>query len=225
MNTAIIVAAGTGSRFGSTTPKQFLTIAGKPLLIHTLEEFESTTAIDEIIVVVSGDRIDQVWKLFVDHRISKLTSVIEGGANRSESVRNGFNAVRSSTDIVVVHDGARPLVDVSEIEECVEKAEEFGAACLVGKVTDTIKEVDGDFISGTIDRTKLRRALTPQAFRYDLLKRAFTNADLNDSVTDECCLVEKLGVKIAFVEGSSRNIKITTPDDLVFAAALLKPPA
>ena len=221
MNTAIIVAAGTGSRFGSERPKQFVELLGKPVIIHTIERFEACDAIDEIVLVLSANEIDGFRQMSAKYALKKVVKLIAGGATRAESVRNGLDAGARSTDIVVVHDGARPLVSVKEIRQTIEKASETGAACLVAEVTDTIKEIDGEHISRTIDRSKLRRALTPQAFRYDLLLRAFEQADFGESITDECFLVERLGVKIAFVEGSSRNIKITTPDDLVFAEALL----
>ena len=124
-------------------------------------------------------------------------------------------------EIVAVHDGARPLVTVDEIERTIAKAKESGAACLVAPVTDTIKSVRGGEIADTLDRDKLRRALTPQAFKIDVLKKAFENADLNESVTDECYLAEKLGHPISIVEGSPRNIKITHLEDLMLAKALM----
>lgn len=222
MNTAIIVAAGTGQRFASTTPKQFITLLGKPLIIHTLDKFDACDLIDEIVLVLS----DEGRKLLEssDHAsgITKLRSIVTGGTTRAESVRNGLSSLNASEgDIVAVHDGARPLVTVSEIARTVEKAVEAGAACLVAPVTDTIKTIGGDEIVGTLERDKLRRALTPQAFRCEVLKRAFEVVDLSEAVTDECYLVEKLGYPIAIVEGSSRNIKITRSEDLVFAQAVL----
>lgn len=220
MNTAIIVAAGSGRRFGSETPKQFAALCGKPVLIHTLERFEACYAIDEIVLVLSEPGNKQFQNSNFGFEVTKLRTVVIGGATRTESVRNGLDAVDPGSEIVAVHDGARPMVTPDEISMTIEKAVSTGAACLVAEVTDTIKEIDNGYISGTIDRSRLRRALTPQAFRYELLKQAFEGVDLDDSVTDECYLVEKLGVTISFVEGSSRNIKITTPDDLVFAEAL-----
>ncbi len=217
MNTAIIVAAGIGSRFGSDKPKQFVELLGKPLIVHTLERFEACSAIDRIVLVLSPDVVEG----FGFHDIfSKLKSVVPGGDTRARSVLFGLEAAAGS-DIVAVHDGARPLVSVEEIEQVVRKAAESGAACLVGEVSDTIKHVESGEIVRTVERTKLRRALTPQAFRYDILKRAFAEADLDAGVTDECYLVEKLGVPIACVEGSARNIKITRPEDLLIAQALL----
>jgi len=223
MNTAIIVAAGSGQRFAGSQPKQFVSLLGKPLLIHTLERFDACPEIDEIVLVLSQDGIGYFEKIREQFEISNLKSVIIGGKTRAESVKNALDVIDANyDDLIVVHDGARPLVSLEEISRTVNKAAETGAACLVAEVTDTIKEIESEFISRTIDRNRLRRALTPQAFHFDILKKAFDGADLSDTITDECYLVEKLGVKIAFVEGSSRNIKITRPEDIALAEALLK---
>lgn len=216
--TAIIVAAGAGSRFKSDTPKQFLEINGKPVIVHTLERFQAAPSIDSIVLVLSEGQANA----FDAEAVSKLEKVVAGGETRAHSVLNGLNAVNADTEIVAVHDGARPLVTVEEIEATIAKAKETGAACLTAPVTDTIKSVRGGEIAATLDREKLRRALTPQAFKIEVLRSAFEGVDLNDSVTDECYLVEKLGHPIAIVEGSSRNIKITHPEDLILAEALLK---
>jgi 2-C-methyl-D-erythritol 4-phosphate cytidylyltransferase len=223
MNSAIIVAAGSGTRFGSKTPKQFLEILGKPLLIHTLECFESCSSVDEIILVISDEETANFSKIIEKYELKKLAKLVSGGNTRSESVLNGLNAVDyNNCKIVAVHDGARPLVSVNEITATIKKAEETGAACLVAGVTDTIKEVANGKIIKTIDRNTLRRALTPQCFRYEILKRAFAENEIGENATDECFLVEKLGIEIAIVEGSAQNIKITRPEDLVFAENLLK---
>ena len=214
--TAIIVAAGTGSRFKSTTPKQFLELAGKPVIAHAIDRFQSASSIDAIVVVLAADRVSGFL-----HTADKLFAVVAGGATRAESVMHGLNAV-GVADIVAVHDGARPFVTPDEIDRTVAKAAATGAACLVAPVTDTIKTVCGDEISGTLDREKLRRALTPQVFKKEILQRAFELGDLSEAVTDECYLVEKLGRPIAFVEGSPRNIKITHPEDLIHAAAVMR---
>jgi 2-C-methyl-D-erythritol 4-phosphate cytidylyltransferase len=213
--TAIIVAAGSGSRFNSDTPKQFLEINGKPVIVHTIERFQTAPSIDSIILVLAADQAAR----FDVSGFSKVSEVVEGGVTRAESVRKGLEA--ADADIVAVHDGARPLVTVDEIERTIAKAGEMGAACLVAPVTDTIKSVRGGEIADTLDRTKLRRALTPQAFKADVLRKAFEGVDLTESVTDECYLVEKLGHPIAIVEGSPRNIKITHPEDIILAEALL----
>lgn len=222
MNTAIIVAAGSGTRFGSQTPKQFLEIVGKPLIFHTLDKFEDCSSIDEIILVLSENETENFQKLAQNYQITKLKKIVAGGKTRAESVFNGLQSVGKDCQIVAVHDGARPLVSTEEISQTIDKARETGAACLVAKVTDTIKEIVDDKIIGTIDRTKLRRALTPQTFRLEILKKAFANADLTESATDECFLVEKLAFEIAIVEGSAKNIKITTREDFILAESLLK---
>ncbi len=221
MNTAIIAAAGKGTRFNPGRPKQFLEILGKPIIIYTLERFEHCAAIDEIVLVLSDAMLDEFAFISRRFEISKIKSIVVGGASRAESIKNGFDAVDPECEIVAVHDGARPLVSSDEITRTVEKAAEIGAACLVAPVTDTIKTIDGDLITGTVERTKLRRALTPQAFSYDILQRTLSESVLDDSVTDECSLVEKLGIKIALVEGNQRNIKITHTDDLKMAELFL----
>jgi 2-C-methyl-D-erythritol 4-phosphate cytidylyltransferase len=222
MNSAIIVAAGSGKRFGTKIPKQFVELAGKPLLIHTLQRFDDCDEIGEIVLVLPSNETAGFLKIIEKFPLRKLSKIVAGGKTRAESVSKGFQAVRpQNAEIVVIHDGARPLVSISEISQTVAKARETGAACLVVSVTDTIKRVANGKIIETIDRNELRRALTPQAFKYEILKRALAESELNETATDECFLVEKLGVEISIIEGSSRNIKITTTEDFVKAAALL----
>lgn len=216
--TAIIVAAGTGSRFKSEIPKQFLDLAGKPILVHTIERVASAPSVDTVIAVVPSEYVTELGGI----SIPKPLRVVTGGATRAASVFNGLNAVEDDCEIVAIHDGARPLVSVDEIERTIAKAKEMGAACLVAPVTDTIKSIRGNEIAATLDRDKLRRALTPQAFRTDVLRRAFEAVELNESVTDDCYLVEKLGHPIALVEGSVRNIKITNADDLQLAEMIYR---
>ena len=222
MNTAIIAAAGSGERFRSDTPKQFLEILGKPMIIHTLERFESCPDVAEVILVLAAGEIDSFNTIAAEYTLTKLVDVVSGGSTRAESVFNGLLAVDDRTDIISVHDGARPLVSIEEITATILKAKETGAACLVAPVTDTIKQISGDEVIGTLDRKNLRRALTPQAFRYEILKKAFAESSLSEDVTDECYLVERSGQKIAFVEGSSKNIKITYREDLILAEAILR---
>ncbi len=224
MNTAIIVAAGSGKRFGSKTPKQFLEINGKPLVIHTLERFQACPSIDQIILVLSSNHTSDFLELTAKYNISKLSKIVSGGESRAESVSKGFKAIRPiNAGIIAVHDGARPLVSIEEITACIEKAKEKGAAILVAPVTDTIKEIKNGEIVQTIDRNKLRRALTPQCFTYDILRNAFSQVkDISESATDESFLVEKLGITVSFVEGNPRNIKITTKEDFILAEKLLK---
>jgi len=224
MNTAIIAAAGTGSRMASDRPKQFLQLAGTPIIFHTLVPFEECESIQEVIVVLPAEESAAFLTLAGKRGLRKLSRVVPGGTTRADSVKRGLMAVRAaSAGIVAVHDGVRPFVTVEEIESVVKAAEIHGAAILVAPVTDTIKQVNGDTIVNTLERRDLRRALTPQCFRYELLREAYEHADVNDpSLTDESALVEKIGVPVTTIEGSSKNIKITTPQDLLIAEAFMK---
>lgn len=222
MNIAIIVAAGSGTRFSPDEPKQFSQLVGKPLITHTLEKFEVCPSVHRIALVLSEAGRQEFGRACADQKFTKLDTLASGGATRAESVRNGLAAVNAADDdVIAVHDGARPLVTPEEIAQVIESAIASGAACLVAPLTDTIKSVEHGVIHSTIDRDRLRRAMTPQAFRYEILRRAFDGAPLGEDVTDECCLVERLGIPITAVEGSPRNIKITRPEDLRFAEAIL----
>lgn len=224
MNTAIIVAAGSGKRFGTKTPKQFLEIGGKPLIIYTLERFQNCQSIDQIILVLPSNQTSAFLNIVNKYGITKLAKIVAGGETRAESVWNGLKAVRSAkAEIIAVHDGARPLVTSQEISDCILKAKETGSAILVAPVTDTIKEVVDGKIVQTVDRNRLRRALTPQCFQYKILRKAFEKMkDLSESATDESFLVEQLGIEVSVVEGSPKNIKVTTKEDLKMVESLLK---
>lgn len=222
INTGLIVAAGTGERFGGP-PKQFIELLDKPLIIHTIERFESCTAIDEIVLVVASDQLDFANRLVGRYSFAKIRAVVAGGSTRAVSVKNGLNEIdKENAWIVAVHDGARPLVFVDEITRTVEAASLHGAACLVADVTDTIKEVDKGFITGTVPRANLRRALTPQAFQYDILTMATDSVPEWEDATDECSIVEKAGIRVFCVEGSPRNIKVTKPEDLILVKMYLE---
>ena len=222
MNSAIIVAGGRGSRFNSEIPKQFIEIVGKPVIVHTLERFERCSDVDEIILVLPQEFIDEFGKTSVFSSITKLINLVPGGATRSESVRNGLDAVDAAADVVAIHDGARPLVSVDEISRTLDAARANGAACLVSAVTDTIKEVRDGVIVRTHDRTQLRRALTPQAFRVQFIREALERTGLGESITDDSMAVESLGHTVFAVEGSPRNIKITHREDLAIAEMYLR---
>ena len=224
MNTAIIAAAGTGSRMASDRPKQFLHLAGIPIIFHTLGPFEQCESIQEVIVVLPAEEAAAFLTLAGKQGLRKLSRVVPGGTTRADSVKRGLMAIRPATaGIVAVHDGVRPFVTVEEIENVVAAAESDGAAILVAPVTDTIKQVSCNSIVKTLERRELRRALTPQCFRYELLRKAYELADVNDpSLTDESALVEKIGAEVTTIEGSSKNIKITTPQDLLIAETFVK---
>lgn len=224
MNIAIIAAAGTGSRMTSRRPKQFLQLAGTPIIFHTLKPFELCDSIQEVIVVLPAEESAEFLAQAGKRGLRKLSRVVSGGATRADSVKRGLQAIRAATaDIVAVHDGVRPFVTVEEIENTIEAARRDGAAILTTPATDTIKRVEGDTVVETLARQNLRQALTPQCFRYELLRRAYEQVDVADpSLTDESVLVERLGHRVTIVEGSPRNIKITTPRDLLLAEALLQ---
>jgi len=223
MNIAIIAAAGAGTRMASDRPKQFLLLAGTPVIFHTLKVFEQCDSIDEVIVVLPAEESAGFLSLAGKFGVRKLARVVPGGVTRADSVKRGLMAIRSATaEIVAVHDGVRPFVTVEEIDATVAAAKADGAAILVAAVTDTIKQVVDEAVVKTLDRGVLRRALTPQCFRYELLREAYNHADVNDpSLTDESALVEQLGKRVSIVEGSARNIKITTAEDLTIAEAIL----
>jgi len=224
MNIAIIAAAGTGSRMAGNRPKQFLQLAGTPIIFHTLKPFELCDSVHEVIVVLPAEESAEFLAAAGKRGLRKLARVVPGGATRADSVKRGLQAIRAATaEIVAVHDGVRPFVSVEEIENTIDAARRDGAAILAAPATDTIKLIEGETIVKTLDRGKLRRALTPQCFRYELLRRAYEQADVSDpSLTDDSLLVERLGHNVTIVEGSARNIKITTPQDLLLAEALLQ---
>ncbi|HJY26966.1 MAG TPA: 2-C-methyl-D-erythritol 4-phosphate cytidylyltransferase [Pyrinomonadaceae bacterium] len=223
MNIAIIAAAGAGTRMASDRPKQFLQLAGRPVIFHTLKVFEECDSIDEVILVLPAAESAGFLSLAGKFGVRKVARVVAGGATRADSVKRGLMAIRAATaEVIAVHDGVRPFVTVDEIYSTVAAAKADGAAILVAPVTDTIKQVNERQVVKTFDRSLLRRALTPQCFRYEVLLEAYKHADVNDpSLTDESALVEQLGRPVSIVEGSARNIKITTVEDLAIAEAIL----
>ncbi len=207
----------------SKRAKQFLEIAGVPIIIHTLRRFEDCPDIQEVIVTLPSEDTVGFLQLAEKYHLRKLSRIAQGGATRAESVYNGLKSVRLTTEIVAIHDGVRPFVTSEEISRTIQKAKETGAAVLASPVTDTIKEVESETITHTHERSKLWRALTPQCFRYDILRRAFEKTDDKSlNATDDSAMVEALGVKVSVIEGNPRNIKITYPEDLVLAEALIK---
>ena len=224
MNVAIIAAAGQGTRMAGERPKQFLELAGTPIIFHTLQAFERCDSIQEIIVVIPATESAVFLSPANKHSLGKLSKVVPGGTTRAESVWCGLRAVRETTvDIVAVHDGVRPFVTPEEIALTIAAAQDVGAAILVSSPVDTVKEVRDGAVVKTLRRSGLRNALTPQCFRYSLLRRAYEEADVSDpELTDDSSLVERLGQRVAIVEGSARNIKVTRPEDLAVAEVLLK---
>jgi 2-C-methyl-D-erythritol 4-phosphate cytidylyltransferase len=224
MNVAIIAAAGQGTRLGGKLAKQFLELAGVPVIIHTLKRFEQCAAIQEVVVVLPAPDAAGFLQLAGKHGLRKVVRVVPGGATRGQSVWRGLQSVRGATaGIIAVHDGVRPFVTPDEIERTVRAAQRSGAAILTAPAIDTIKEVEDKHVVRTLERTRLRRALTPQCFRYELLCRAFEQSpELIASATDDSSLVESLGATVTIVEGDARNIKITRPEDIVLGEILLE---
>lgn len=225
MNVAIVVAGGKGIRFGGDRPKQFLVLNGSPIIIHTLRQFERCREIERIVVVLPAADTASFASLAAQFELKKVSHVVAGGATRAQSVRAGLNSI-DDAQVVAVHDGVRPLVTPDEIDEVVRAASSKGAAILVAPVGDTIKRVAHGGIQSTISRKELRRALTPQCFQIDILRRAYEDLDAIESrgeeVTDDSFLVERLGIEVGTVEGSARNIKITNAEDLAVAETLLR---
>lgn len=224
---AIIPSAGRGQRMGSKK-KNYLDLAGKPVLTHTLAAFEASAVIDTIIVVVAPEDVETCTEEIIKpFGFKKVDRVIPGGKERQDSVAEALKALKGSArpvNLVVVHDGARPLVTPRIIEETVNAALATGAAVAAVEPKDTIKEAgpDGTVIR-TIPRGTLRSVQTPQAFLASLLYQAFEKAAEDCYTgTDESSLVERLGVRVKLVEGSYENIKITTAEDLHFAQSILE---
>lgn len=227
MNVAIIPAAGSGSRLGGQIPKQFLEIAGAPILAHTISRFIECDDIAAIAVALPADRFDEFRARNRGARSIKPIFYVNGGTERSDSILNALEAVAElNPEIVAVHDAVRPFVTTAQISAVITKAKEVGAAILALPATDTIKEVEHGLIVRTIDRRRIWRAQTPQAFRYELLMQANQEARAaglpSALTTDDSLLVERLGVPVAVVEGSPNNIKITTPEDLILAENLFE---
>jgi 2-C-methyl-D-erythritol 4-phosphate cytidylyltransferase len=225
MNVAIVVAGGKGIRFGSDRPKQFLELNGTPVIIHTLRQFERCREIESVIVVLPAEDTAGFPSLQQSFDLKKVARVVAGGATRAQSVAHGL-AVIEDAGVIAVHDGVRPLVTPDEIDLVVRAAVETGAAILVATVSDTIKEVAGERVTHTLPRANLRRALTPQCFRLDILRRAYSQLPELErdglEVSDDSFLVERLGVEVVAIEGSARNIKITTAEDLKLGEAFLQ---
>jgi 2-C-methyl-D-erythritol 4-phosphate cytidylyltransferase len=213
---AIVLAAGESRRMGRD--KTLLPLAGQPLIAHTLDAFQACALVDEIVVVLAHSNAPDVLPLL--GAFPKVSRTALGGRRRQDSVRAGLHTL-APREFVVVHDGARPLLTPALIEAGIEAARETGAAAAALPVTDTLKESDGEgFVRRTLPRDTLWAVQTPQVFRHDLLLRAH-NAALED-VTDDCALVEAIGVRVKLYPGLRANLKLTTPEDIAIADALLR---
>ncbi len=221
---AIIVAAGGSVRMGIADSKQFIPLLGRPAIEYTLRAFEKCHLIKEIVVVCREQDKERIRLIADKNGFSKVSSLVEGGASRAESVRNGIKAASERAKYFAIHDGARPLITVEEIERVIEAAFETGAATLGVPVKDTIKIVDGyNKIESTPLRSQLRAVHTPQVFERELYQFALENAGDNMiNFTDDCSLIEHMGGEVEVVKGSEENIKLTTPIDVVIAESILR---
>ncbi|MBC7188518.1 MAG: 2-C-methyl-D-erythritol 4-phosphate cytidylyltransferase [Calditrichaeota bacterium] len=215
--TVIVVAAGRSERFGSTTPKQFALVHGRPLLFYSLRAFQRMPLADALIVVVPEGREQLVKEEIVDRfALHKVVAVVPGGERRQDSVWAGLQAVPHRSELVAVHDGARPWVNPGVVAAVLSAAEKHGAAIPGIRVADTIKEVHGGHVVQTLNRDRLIAVQTPQAFRYGLLLEAYRAARGQQvEVTDDAAMVERLGHPVCVVDGDPRAVKVTTPHDLV----------
>ncbi len=215
---AIIPAAGVGLRMGRGTPKQFLSLDGIPIFIHTLRKFVGSDVIDNIILGLRPEDTERAATEVDREHFAKTVRLVTGGASRQETVARALSDAPPDTDIVVVHDAVRPFIDPLLIQNAVEAARKNGAAILGILSVDTVKQVERQTILGTIPRERIVLAQTPQAFRYRLIKEAFERA-AEDGFrgSDEASLVERLGHNVTVIMGSDRNIKITKPSDLPLA--------
>ncbi|MBD3380144.1 MAG: 2-C-methyl-D-erythritol 4-phosphate cytidylyltransferase [Candidatus Omnitrophica bacterium] len=221
---AIIVAGGTGKRMGSHIPKQFLDLAGKPVIIHTLEKFEKSPLVDGIVIVSHADHIEKTEKLAKEHDISKLLKVVAGGETRQASSYNGLKACTEGTEIVLIHDAVRPFIDDRIIKDVLEAARVTGAATTVIESTDTIVFAEDDIIEDIPPRSQVKRVQTPQGFKYGVILKAHEDAIAEGvaDYTDDCGLILVRGGSVKIVPGAFENLKITDKIDLLMAESLVK---
>ena len=215
----IIVAGGKGTRMGSGTPKQFLLLKGKPVLMHTIEKFHSFDEDMRIIVLLPVEQMDYWKQLCMDYAFTIPHCNAQGGATRFHSVRNGL-ALLEAEGLIGVHNGVRPLVSLDVIENCYHVAESKHAVIPVTDVVETIRLVEDDNISKTVSRDRYKLVQTPQVFAADLLKKAYEQP-FSPNFTDDASVVESFGQPVYMVEGNRENIKLTTPFDLKVAESLL----
>jgi 2-C-methyl-D-erythritol 4-phosphate cytidylyltransferase len=215
----IIVAAGSGVRLGAKVPKAFIRLNGKPMVEYSLQAFQACKSIAEIILVKPAFYRINGLKYF--DKYPKLSAIVSGGKERLDSVRAGLNMVSPDARVILIHDAARPLIRAEQITAVARAAEKHGAAILAAPVTDTIKKASGGRVTGTVDRSQLWRAQTPQGFKMPVLQRSHFNRK-NIPATDDSQLVEMIKGKVRIVPGNDGNIKVTTPMDLEIASWLLK---
>lgn len=215
----ILVAGGTGRRFGGTEPKQFQPLGGRPMLVVAASRFLGLANLARVIVVVAPEVTERAAAML--EPLGLPLRFAAAGRERQHSVASGLAALDPECAIVAVHDAARPLVVLADVEACIVAARTTGAALLATPVPDTVKRAADGRIVATVPRSDLWLAQTPQIFRADILRRAHAAAPAEGAATDDAALVERLGLPVAIVPGDPRNRKVTTPDDLVWAESVL----
>lgn len=222
---AVVVGAGQSTRMGGRVNKLLSSLGGRPVLAYALQIMENSALIKGWVLVAPADQINNFYHLAVENeKCKKLVKIVPGGARRQDSVWAGLQELPGQTNMVLIHDGARPLVSIGDMARVIETARRWGAASLAVPVKDTVKEADaGGFVVQTLPREKIWLIQTPQAFSYQFLLKAYNWANAKGiTATDDASLVEGIGLKVKLVMGSYENIKITTPEDLIIAEAILK---
>jgi len=221
--TALVAAAGSGLRLKTKTLKPLVLIDKKPIIIHTLKKLSSHPLIKEIIIVFNPAYKQKLENLLKRERIKKVKEIVKGGKTRTQSVKNGLERVKDA-DLVLIHDGARPFIENKTITQAIKAALKCGAAIVGVPLKSTIKRIKPESleVDCTLRREQVWEIQTPQVFKKSLIVRAYNMAGKNADMPDDSFLVERLGRRVALVKGSSLNIKITTPDDLVLAKAIIK---
>lgn len=221
INYAVILASGTGERFGSDVPKQFIKICGKTILEHSVEIFEQNEQIDKIVVVITPEYEQRANKILSKYK--KICKILCGGKTRKESSYIGINSIKETEANVLIHDCARPLLSQNILNKCIADLEIYDAVAVAIPTTDTIVEVENNYIKYIPQRSLLRNIQTPQCFKLSLIKQAHEIAKNDNEFTDDCGLIIRYNLcKISIVEGSRENIKITFPEDIIFIKELLK---
>ena len=213
------MAGGAGKRMGGTLPKQFAIVGGEPILARTINAFRRALPASRIVVVLPADQT-AFWRNYSSRFAVAKHSIAEGGAERFHSVKNGIEALSEGVDLIAIHDGVRPLVSKEMILRTVECAAKYGSAIPVVPVVDSVRAVEGDS-SHIVPRSMLRAVQTPQIFSAPTIRAAY-DTSFNSEFTDDASVVEAMGEKVALCEGERSNIKITTPEDLIVAEALLE---
>lgn len=223
-NYGIILASGSGSRYGKETPKQFVKIAHKTILEHTIEAFEKAQDIDYIIIVINPEYRTKTEQILLQNKYKKVYKLIDGGKTRKNSSYNGINSIKDEEANVIIHDCARPFVSQKIISDCIEALKTHNAVVATIPSTDTIYEIDeNNIISNIPNRKFIRRAQTPQCFKLSVIKKAHELSKDNNNYTDDCGLVVKHNLADVYVlEGDIENIKITYPLDMIMAEMILK---